>query len=358
VTHTLFLGETVTAFQSSDDGELLLGDAIIERKGGYAASASGVLSSFGAEGEVVVCLPPRASLCQSFRVETELGRRVTHTDLSDGLAAALRQAGGESHAVICAEPSEVLIDGQHVEGSAVGREAGRFEMVVTAFISPLKTLARLEKVCAASGLRLTGVMALEEAAAAGFAIKGEPRPPLLLIDRWSSVAMVFSGEGTARSATIPVGSGHLASDLAVTFGLEPEDAAATAQTLLLDRQSGDKDEEWHVLSARLDEIATKLAEALGTAQPDGPVPAAGKDGAVLLVGLPTSPRVVRSFLDQGIKVRAPRGEIAKTDPWPLAFAEAAVKLAQGAVPRTAATALQLSAPEEKSGPLDWLLRNF
>ncbi|MEE4210379.1 MAG: hypothetical protein V2I43_14085 [Parvularcula sp.] len=357
MTHTLFLSETITVFQPSDGSDCETAPSILDRKGKFTAEADEQLQQFGVEGSVVACLPPRMTSCQNFRVATSLGRAVTHTDLSDGLAAASRKAGGSEYAVISAEPSVVSLDDAPIEGSPIGRYADRFAMEVTAFISPLRELARLEKLCGAVGLKLEGVMATEEAVGAAMTAGPTQRPPLILCDRWTTTVLSFAVDGVARSASVPVGYGHLALDLELTFKLETGEAEAMVKALLLDRQTGNTGEERHVLSARLEEIASRTNDAVRLCQENSPEQ--GRSAPFfLLLGLPTSPRVVSAFKEKGLTVRAPRGDIKKTDPWPLAIADGAVLIAQGAVPRTAATALHLDAPDHKDGPLQWLLRHF
>lgn len=349
MTQLLFLSDHVTAFGGAD-GEPVTTESLLGRKGRLRAKASEILKELNREGDVVVCLPPCGTSCQTLRVRAPIGRQVSHTDLADALEAALKKAGGDSLAVICAEPSRVLLDGEEVTGSPVGKPAQTLEVEITAFLSPLSFLAALEGAAQDAGLTLKGVMAMEEAASASLSSGEGGKPPLVFVDLWHTKIVGFAGDAMAASTTIPIGSGHIASDLAVTFSISDQEAEDLARQILLGRTSKKTEDKAHVVEARLDELAQKTAEAVGKAG------IAVEDP--ILVGIAPTPKVVEAFGRYGLSVRSPRLELKKTDPPPLTLVPGAIQIAAGAVPRSAATALQLAAPKERSGPLRWLLRNF
>jgi hypothetical protein len=349
VTATLFLTDELTALLRPGEGPAL-GPAMVGRRGVLKADAARILGELGEGGEVVACLPPSWISCQVLRVRATIGRRVTHTDVSDALEAALKRSGAKDMAVVCGEPAQIFLDGEAVRGSPVGQSGQLLEVEVAALLTSLDKLNALEKMTAEAGYDLKGVMAAEEAAAAAVTPNEGQRSNLCILDRWHSKLIGFQGEALAISTTVAIGAGHLTSDVAVTFNLDDAKAATRVDKALLGRLAENEGETDHVVSARLDEIASLIGEAARTA--------GLAETPSLLVGLPVTKKVQTVFAAQGLAVRGPKLEIKKTDPPFLAFAEAAGGLASGAVPRTAATALQLSAASQRSTIWDWLKRNF
>lgn len=345
---TLFLSGYLTAI-SGEDGSFLRGPGIFGRRGRLRGDAAETLAELGVEGEVVACLPASATSCQVLRVTAQIGRRVSHTDLSDALENAMSRAGTEGSAVICAEPGRVLIDGAEVMGSAVGKAAQNFDVDVTAFISDLAILASIEKACAAAGMRLVGVMACEEAFAAALASPAEDGQRVILCDRWYTKLLRLDGTHVAASTTVPIGPGHLADDLGLTFSLKPAKAEECARRLLLGRSHLDEEPMIPVVRARLDEWVSSVADAAVQA-------GISIDGA-RLVGIAATPVVTDAFKSVGAHVFGAEKLIARTDPAIFALADGARSRASGAVSRNAAAALRLSSPPG-SGFLDWLRRNF
>ncbi|GGY41575.1 cell division protein FtsA [Parvularcula lutaonensis] len=349
MTGTLFLSDALTAYDGGG-GAWPTAPSLFGRKGTLKASAGEILRDFDAEGPVVACLPLSATSCQTLRVQSTVGRQVTQNDISDALEAALGRAGAEGRAVVSAEPSRILLDGEEAKGSAVGKAAQSLEVEVTAFLSPLSLLAQLERVTKEAGMTLAGVLPLEEAAAASLRLANEVSLPVILVDRWHTKIIAFRDEAPSRSSVFRVGAGHIEADLAVTFGIPDDEAAKLARQMVLGRVQQGREEASLVAVARLEELAQRTATI---------AKAAGIDASrVILLGLPIAPPVEEAFHAQGIAVQGPGLALEKTDPAILAFAKGASMLAAGAIPRTAATALHLSKPREKSGVLAWLRRNF
>ncbi|MEM0930142.1 MAG: hypothetical protein AAGI89_12725 [Pseudomonadota bacterium] len=351
MTSTLFLSDAITALVAPDAHdpvhEAVRAPSLFSRKTQVKRGAGAHLEALGREGDVVACLPLGATSCQTLKVSAQIGRQVLHGDISDALEVALSKAGAPGHAVICAEPTEVRLDGQVVEGSAVGKPAGTLEMVVTAFVSPLSLLADLERAALEADLRLSGVMAAEEAASASL---GTDRRPVLLIDTWTTKYIVFTGEGVKASVTLPIGSGHVALDLKVSFDLSDSGAEKLAERYILDRCGAADADKVEVAAARLDELANGCREAAD---------AAGFEMSdALILGLPASPRVVELWARAGLRVSAPGLSMPKTSPPLLTLVRGAAKLADGAVPRADAMALQLEGSQDTPSALKWLRKNF
>ncbi|MEO1040798.1 MAG: hypothetical protein AAFX52_00775 [Pseudomonadota bacterium] len=351
MTSTLFLSDAITALVAPDAydpvHEAVRAPSLFSRKTQVKRGAGTHLEGLGRRDEVVACLPLGATSCQTLKVSAQIGRQVSHGDISDAVETALRKAGAPGFAVICAEPTEVRLDGAIVEGSAVGRPAGTLDMIVTAFISPLSILSDLEKVATQGGLELKGVMAAEEAVSASL---GPNRQSILLIDTWTTKFVALSNDGVGASITVPIGSGHLSLDLKLSFDLTDAAAEKLAERFILDRCSAADAEKVEVAAARLDELTAACRDAAMAAE------LSMED--VLLVGLPASPRVVEAWAAVGAKVSAPGIDLPKTSPPLLTMIRGATQLAAGAVPRAHAMALQLDAPNEASSALRWLKKNF
>ncbi len=351
MTSTLFLSDAITALVAPDAHdpihEAVRAPSLFSRKTQVKRGAGAHLEGLHRDGDVVACLPLGASSCQTLKVSAQIGRQVLHGDISDALEVALTKAGAPGHAVICAEPTEVRIDGQVIEGSAVGKAAGTLEMVVTAFVSPLSLLADLEKVALDGGLRIAGVMAAEEAAAASL---GTDRLPILLVDTWTTKYVVFTDEGVKASVTVPIGSGHLALDLKLSFELTDAAAEKLAERYLLDRCSAADADKIEVVAARLEELTTACRDA---------AIAAGLEMTdAHILGLPASPKVVEAWSSIGLQVSSPGLAMPKTSPPLLTLVRGATKLADGAIPRAQAMALQLDGPKDQATALKWLRKNF
>ncbi|MEO1658556.1 MAG: hypothetical protein AAFR65_12615 [Pseudomonadota bacterium] len=351
MTSTLFLSDAITALVAPDAHdpihEAVRAPSLFSRKTQVKRGAGTHLEGLRRDDEVVACLPLGATSCQTLKVSAQIGRQVLHGDMSDALEVALSKAGAPGHAVICAEPTEIRLDGQTIEGSPVGKPAGTLEMVVTAFISELGLLADLEKAALQGGLRLSGVMAAEEAASASL---GTDRKPILLVDTWTTKYIDFTDEGVRASVTVPIGSGHLALDLKVSFDLTDSASEKLAERYLLDRCGASDADKVEVAAARLDELTSACRDAAASA---------GLElGDALILGLPGSPRVVEAWDKIGLRVSAPGLAMPKTSPPLLTLVRGATKLADGAVPRAQAMALQLDAPKDAPSALKWLRKNF
>lgn len=349
MTAILFLSDEVTAFRRGAE-EWSTGASVLGRKGRLRSSAGELIGTISSPGEVVASLPPSATSCQVLKVRARIGRQVTQNDISGALEAALGKAGSPSQAVVSAEPSEIRLDGALVAKSPVGRAAQVLDVQVTAFLSPLTFLAELERTCLEAGLKLTGVMAMEEAASASRKSVAAGDLTLLIVDRWHGKVVAFSGEPVRASALSPVGRGHVVSDLAVTFELPEPEAENRARQVLLGRVPVGDDDVRRVAEARLEELVSSLKDAASRAGVPG--------GEALLLGLPISPPVEAAFAAVGMSVRGPGLSFQKTEPPVMALAEGAAALAGGAAPRAAATALHLSTPQDKTSFLGWLRRNF
>lgn len=349
MTATLFLSETVTALLRADAAPLTA-PSLFGRKGRLRPHPADLLGELGVTGDVVAGLPPAMTWCRKVKVRAAIGRQVSHHDLSVALEAALAKAGDAGSAVVSAEPTRMLLDGQACDGNVLGRPAQVLDVEYTAFLSSLTDLAALEKALAEAGMKLTGVMAMEELAAASLAGASEVAEPLAVVDRWHTKVIGFAGDAAAASALSPVGYGHIVSDLAVTFMLSDEDAEARARHHVLGRTSREEEEQAGVVLARIDELASELARAAGIAGISG--------DRFTVLGLPASPPVEAAFARHGLAIRVPGLELEKTQPPVLALCRGAGLLAAGAVPRSAVTALQLAAPRDEGGVLGWLRRNF
>ncbi|MEM7741873.1 MAG: hypothetical protein AAF225_13860 [Pseudomonadota bacterium] len=351
MTSTLFLSDAITALVAPDAydpvHEAVRAPSLFSRKGQVKRSASTHLEALGRNDDVVACLPLGATNCQTLKVSAQIGRQVSHGDISDAVEVALSKAGAPGFAVVCAEPTEIQLDGEVIDGSAVGKPAGRLDMVVTAFLSPLNLLADLEKAAAQGGLKLKGVMAAEEALSASL---GPDRQAVLLVDTWTTKLVVLAPDGVGGSVTVPIGSGHLALDLKLSFDLTDAAADKLAERFLLDRCSAADIEKVEVAAARLEELTSACCDAASTAEL--------RFNEALLLGLPSSPRVVEAWAEAGAEVRAPGLRLPKTSPPLLTLIRGATKLAAGAVPRARAMALQLDVPPEPSGTVEWLKKNF
>ena len=349
MTGTLFLTDTLTAFQSGGGG-WQTGPSIYTRKGTLKSAAGEILGAVSEPGGVVACLPPVGTSSQLFRVRAPVGRVVTQNDVSGVLQAALERAGGPGQAVLSAEPTRSFVDGSPLQGSPVGVPAQNLEVEVTVFLSPLPFLSALEKAGAEAGLKIQGVMALEESTAASFHDESGVPAHLFLVDRWHAKAMSFSEDTAGPSALSVVGSGHITADLAVTFKLSDDEAEKQALRIILGRSTADDEEIAHVALARLEELAARLVSAVETIGEKPP--------QATLVGLPMSPVVERVFAEHGVEVVAPGQGLRRKDPPILALADGTENLASGAASRSAVTALQLDAPSKPKGILDWIRRNF
>ena len=347
---TLFLSGHVTML-ADGNGEFRRAPCLLTRKGTLRADAAERLEALEPQGDVVACLPFWATTCQTLNVSAHIGRQVSHTDLSDAIEAAVSRAGGDDLAMISADAARVQLDGKEAEGSAVGQPAQTLEVDVCAFVSALSFLTSLEQTCRKVGLELQGVISPEEAVAAALDLEPEDdRPPLILFDRWHTKVMSFHGSQPAASVSVDLGPGHLADDLAVTFNLSAEKAEETARRVLMGKAHHEEATMVPVVTARLAELASSLATALK----GSPVKA---DGA-RLVGLPVTAMVTEAFEAEGLATEPADMSLTRMDPAIAALAEAARGLADGAVARTQATALQLRAGQKAKGPIDWLRRNF
>ncbi|NNU15042.1 hypothetical protein HK107_01725 [Parvularcula sp. ZS-1/3] len=349
MTAILFLTDQLTAYQTAD-GSWNRGGSIFGRKGKLKPAAGEILGLISEPGDVVACLPACGTTCQTLRVGASIGRQLTQNDLSAALEAALAKAGRESTAVVSAELSRTEIDGEPMAESPIGQAAGRFEADVTSFLSPLAFLADLERAAAEASLKLTGVMAMEEAAAASLNHQVQDGRTLIVVDRWHTKLIGFSGEHVSASAVVPVGYGHIAGDLAVTFGLDEAKAEEQGLQMVLGRVPPGEEKTSEVALARLEEIASFATEA-------------GKRAGIALdevslLGLPVAPPVETAFKKTGTIVRTPGLALDRTDPAIMALSKGAALLSAGTVTRTAATALQLSAPKSKGGVINWLRENF
>lgn len=349
MTAALFLSDTLTAYHGGSGG-WTTAPSIFTRKGGLKAAAGEILGSLSEPGEVVACLPAAATSCQVFRVRAKVGRQVTQSDLSNALEAAVSKAGGKGQAVIAAEPCRTFLDGEEVGAEPIGKPAQQLELEVAVFLSPLPFLTAIERAAVEAELEIVGVIAIEEATAASFKAQQPAPETLILVDRWHAKLMRFAGSMPAASGLSPVGSGHINSDLAVTFNLADEDAEKRALQMVLGRGQPEDSEMSEVALARLEELISRLVKAAeGT----------GEDlSQAMLVGLPISPPVEKLFGEHGIRVTAPGLVLDKTDPPILALAHGVERLGSGEVPRSAATALQLDAPSEGGGIIEWIRRNF
>ncbi|MEM9840753.1 MAG: hypothetical protein AAF830_16590 [Pseudomonadota bacterium] len=349
MTSTLFLSGYVTAFAEEGE-ELRRRCGVLTRKGGLRADAADIFEKIEGRGEVVACLPFSAVTSQVLRVSAPIGRVVSHTDIADALEAASAKAGGDDLALVSAEPSRVLLDGHVTEGSPVGRPAQIMDVDVTAFVSPLRFLAKLEEACSQGGMTLAGVMAPEEAFAAS--ITDDPAEEIVMIvcDRWHTKVMRLVAGHVDLSCTVDIGPGHLADDLAVTLKLEPTKAEEIARRLVLGNGHHDEAAMAPVVMARLEEWAAAVAKAAEAA------------GLLLseahLVGLPAAPLVSGALANHGIGALSPDPHLRRTDPAVYALVDGARNRAAGALPRSQAAALHLEAPHKVKGPLDWLRRNF
>ncbi|MEM1379344.1 MAG: hypothetical protein AAGH41_01840 [Pseudomonadota bacterium] len=348
MTSTLFLSGYMTAFvEEGEEPRRTAG--LFTRKGKLRADASEILERLEAHGEAVASLPFDAVTTQVFRVSAPIGRQVSHTDIADALEAASARAGGDDLALIAAEPTRVLLDGQEQQGTAVGEAAQTLDVDVTTFVSSLAFLAKLEKVCADGGITLSGVMAPEEAFTASLSDHASPRS-VIVCDRWHTKVMRLVGEHVHISASVPFGPGHLADDLAVTFSLDPKRAEETARRLVLGHGQGDEAAMAPVVMARLEEWAGAIAEAAKAAS----VPL--EDAC--LIGMAATPLVSGALANHAIGAQNADGFLRRADPAIGAMVDGACKRSSGALSRSAATALQLEAPHKIKGPIDWLRRNF
>ncbi|MEM9809672.1 MAG: hypothetical protein AAF788_00445 [Pseudomonadota bacterium] len=354
MTSTLFLSDAVSALIPAGSrlpfDDAVLGDTILNRKGQVRRDAGTVLSALDVSGDVVACLPLSATTCQMLKVRAGIGRQVNHTDVSGALERALGQAGGTNLAVVSAEPSQIRLDGVPVEGSPVGEPAQSFEMDVTSFVSPLPFLADLEKACEEAGLSLQGVMSSEEALAASLSAIDDARLPLILCDAWHTKIVQLNDDSVTASVTVSVGAGHLALDLKTAFALDDKDADKCADRFLYDRCAEDDQEKVRVAAARLEELVEACRQAADQASIDF--------HDAVLVGLPPTPLVTAAFARAGFQVSGPGLRLTRKDPAILALIAGAARLAEGAVPRAATTAMQLEAPRTKVTALEWIRRNF
>jgi hypothetical protein len=348
VSQTLFLSETVTALLGE---EKATADGVFRAKGRFKPAAGEALGALLSPGEVNVCLPPFATRCRTLSVSTRIGRQVTQNDLADAIQAALGRAGEPSMAVITAEPVKVLLDGNEAQGSPVGRAAQTLEMEVAAFLTSLGFLTELERVVGEAGASLTGVTACEEALAASIGEKADTGAGrFILCDGYHSKIVALTGRVAASSAVVPIGPAHVAMDLRTTFSMTPEAALEAAERAVLGRAAAEPQGTAKVAEARLEELAQQVCLAARKA-------GMSLDEAVL-VGMPVAEPVERVFLAEGVRVRGPGLALKRTDPPMLALADGAAALASGTTARTAATAMQLSAPKRREGILEWLKRNF
>ncbi|MCQ8185089.1 hypothetical protein [Parvularcula maris] len=347
MSQTLFLSETVSA--AAGEGAMAKGSGLFGRKGRFKPSAPEILGALMQPGEVTVCLPPFATQCRTLSVRAQIGRRVTQNDLADAIQAALGRAGEPSMAVVSAEPSRILLDREPITGSPVGQAAQEMVVEVAAFLSKLSFLTELEAVLAEAQLELSGVIACEEAL--GAAVKeGLIDAPVILLDGFAAKAVALEGSAAAASVLTAYGPAHVTQDLATTFSLGPEEAAALSKRAVLGRLPKEEGKAALVAGARLEEIANEVVEAARRA-------GFLSDRAIVL-GLPISPPVEAAFEMSGVTVRAPGLALEKTDPSILSLAKGAGLIGAGSAGRTAATAMQLAEPSRREGILDWLRRNF
>ncbi|MEM1409427.1 MAG: hypothetical protein AAGG79_01630 [Pseudomonadota bacterium] len=345
---TLFLSGYVTALADRDEDFRRL-PGVTNRKGGLRTDAGEVFDRLEGQGDAVVCLPPSATSCQILAAEAPIGRRLTHTDLSDALEAALVHAGGGDQVAVYVEPSAIKVDGVIKDDLPLGQAADRLQVEFTALLSPLSFLRTLEKRLNSAGLHLQGVIGCEEAAGAALRPDTEDGT-YLLFDKWRTKIIRFQNRQPVRSATVPLGPGHIADDIAVTLDLDERRGEDLARRILLGRARHDEKPLLKVVEARLGELVSAVANAANLA---------GLDlRGSRLAGLPAASDWLRGLAELGVKVEDQRPIWQRSDPAIFALAEGARQLVGGATERSAASAFQLESQLATTGPLQWLRRNF